>query len=163
MQDVLEMQVVPLSPACGAEIKGVDLTKPLSRETVEAIRDAWNKHLVLVFRGQEISQDQQLKFASYFGDLGSRKKAPEKLRTRAEGSLQDHEKVLLVSNIKDENGIPIGAFGEGDFWFHIDSGYSAKPYQYTFLYALELPSIGGNTMFANMYKAYDAVPEALKQ
>jgi taurine dioxygenase len=111
MQDVLEMQVVPLSSACGAEIKGVDLTRPLSRETVEAIRDAWNKHLVLVFRGQQITQDQQLKFASYFGDLGSRKKAPEKLRTRAEGSEQIHEKVLLVTNIKDENGIPIGAFG----------------------------------------------------
>ena len=102
MQDVLEMQVVPLSSACGAEIKGVDLTKPLSRETVEAIRDAWNKHLVLVFRGQTITQDQQLTFASYFGDLGRRKKAPDKLRARAEGTQQDHEKVLLVSNIKDE-------------------------------------------------------------
>ena len=77
MQDVLDMQVVPLSSACGAEIRGVDLTKPLSRETVEAIRAAWDKHLVLVFRGQTISQDQQLTFASYFGDLGSRKRAPE--------------------------------------------------------------------------------------
>ena len=70
--------------------------------------------------------------------------------------------MLLVTNIK-ENGVPIGAFGEGEFWFHIDSGYSAKPYQYTFLYALELPSTGGNTMFANMYKAYDAVPEDIKR
>jgi taurine dioxygenase len=162
MQDVLDIQVVPLSPACGAEIKGVDLTKPLSREAVDAIQDAWNKHLVLVFRGQEISQDQQLAFASYFGDLGTRKKAPEQLRNRAEGTQQQHEKVLLVTNIK-ENGVPIGAFGEGEFWFHIDSGYSAKPYQYTFLYALELPSTGGNTMFANMYKAYEAVPEDIKR
>src|SRR5688572_29321571 len=86
MQDVLDMQVVPLSSACGAEIRGVDLTKPLSHETVEAIRAAWDKHLVLVFRGQSISQDQQLKFASYFGDLGSRKRAPEQLRARAEGA-----------------------------------------------------------------------------
>ena len=161
-QDVLDIEVVPLSPACGAEIKGVDLTKPLSQETVEAIKDAWNKHLVLVFRGQTITQDQQLHFASYFGDLGTRKKAPEPLRSRAEGTQQDHEKVLLVTNIK-ENGVPIGAFGEGEFWFHIDSGYSAKPYQYTFLYALELPSTGGNTMFSNMYKAYEAVPEELKE
>ena len=125
MQDVLDIQVVPLSSACGAEIRGVDLTKPLARETVEAIRAAWDKHLVLVFRGQTISQDQQLKFASYFGDLGSRKRAPEQLRARAEGVQQDHEKVLLVSNIK-ENGVPIGAFGEGEFWFHIDSGYTAQ-------------------------------------
>ena len=70
--------------ACGAEISGVDLTRPLSRETVEAIKDAWGRHLVLVFRGQTISQDQQLQFASYFGDLGSRKKAPEPLRQKGE-------------------------------------------------------------------------------
>src|SRR5262252_9829327 len=145
MQDVVDIEVAPLSPACGAEIRGVDVTKPLSRQTVEAIREAWGKHLVLVFRGQTISQDQQLRFASYFGNLGNRRKAPEQLRSRAEGIRQDNEKVLLVSNIKVD-GQPIGAFGEGEFWFHIDSGYTPRPYKYTFLYALELPSSGGNTM-----------------
>src|SRR5205814_4974708 len=145
----------------GAEVSGIDLTRPLSETQVQAVKDAWGKHLVLVFRGQDLSQDDQLRFASYFGDLGSRKKAPEALRGRAEGIAQDHEKVLLVSNIKIL-GVPIGAFGEGEFWFHIDSGYSPKPYKYTFLYALELPSRGGNTMFSNMYKAYEAVPQDLK-
>src|SRR5262249_44175863 len=162
MQDVIDLTVMPLSDACGAEIKGVDVTRPLSQETVQAIKDAWAKHLVLVFRGQTITQDQQLRFASYFGDLGNRKKAPEPLRSRAEGVLQDNEKVLLVSNIKVD-GQPIGAFGEGEFWFHIDGGYTERPYRYTFLYALELPSTGGNTKFSNMYKAYDAVPSALKE
>jgi taurine dioxygenase len=168
MPDVIDSAVAsqivvkPLSPACGAEISGVDLSKPLSKAEVEAIKDAWGKHLVLVFRGQQVSQDDQLRFAAYFGDLGSRKKAPEKLRCRAEGIQQDNEKVLLVTNIKVD-GQPIGAFGDGEFWFHIDSGYSARPYKYTFLYALELPSRGGNTMFSNMYKAYEAVPAALKE
>ena len=166
MQDVMDIQVTPLSPACGAEIKGVDLTKPLSKKTVQKIQDAWDKYIVLVFRGQQVSQDDQLRFASYFGDLGLRKRAPEKLRSRTEGTLQDSnkdsDKVLLVSNIKVD-GKPIGAFGEGEFWFHIDSGYTPRPYKYTFLYALELPSTGGNTMFSNMYKAYEAVPAALKQ
>ncbi len=162
MSDVLSIQVRPLSPACGAEITGVDLTGPLTAATVAAIEAAWGKHLVLVFRGQTVSQEQQLRFASYFGELGSRKKAPEGLRGRAEGIRQDHEKVLLVSNITVD-GQPIGAFGEGEFWFHIDSGYTARPYKYTFLYALELPSTGGNTRFSNMYKAYEAVPPALKQ
>lgn len=157
-----KIQVKPLSPACGAEIGGVDLSKPLSEHEVRAIKDAWGKHLVLVFRGQKVSQDDQLRFAAYFGDLGSRKKAPEALRARAEGTQQDNEKVLLVTNIKVD-GQPIGAFGDGEFWFHIDSGYSARPYKYTFLYALELPSRGGNTMFSNMYKAYEAVPSALKE
>jgi len=157
-----EIRVTPLSPACGAEISGVDLSKPLGERQVNAIKDAWGKHLVLLFRGQNVSQDDQLRFAAYFGDLGSRKKAPEALRSRAEGIQQDNEKVLLVSNIKVD-GKPIGAFGEGEFWFHIDSGYTPRPYKYTFLYALELPSRGGNTMFSNMYKAYEAVPAALKE
>jgi taurine dioxygenase len=162
MQDVMDIVVTPLSPACGAHISGVDLTRPLLPGAVAAIKDAWGKHLVLVFRGQSISEEQQLRFACYFGDLGRRKKAPEPLRGRAEGIYQTNEKVLLVSNIKVD-GAPIGAFGEGEFWFHIDSGYTARPYKYTFLHALELPSTGGNTMFSNMYKAYEAVPAALKQ
>src|SRR5882724_2481687 len=162
MSDVLDITVTPLSPACGAEIGGVDLSRPLSSAAIEAIKGAWGKHLVLVFRGQVVTQEQQLRFASYFGELGNRKKAPEPLRSRAEGIEQTHEKVLLVTNIKVD-GQPIGAFGDGEFWFHIDSGYSPRPYKYTFLYALELPSTGGNTMFSNMYRAYDAVPVALKE
>jgi taurine dioxygenase len=166
MQDTIDIQITPLSPACGAEISGIDLSRPLSEREVQAIKQAWNEHLVLVFRGQQVSQDDQLRFASYFGDLGVRKKAPEALRSRNEGTVQEAnehaDKVLLVTNIKVD-GKPIGAFGEGEFWFHIDSGYSPRPYKYTFLYALELPSWGGNTMFSNMYEAYEAVPAALKE
>jgi len=162
VQDALDITVTPLSSACGAEIRGIDLTKPLPESAVQAIKHAWYKHLVLVFRGQHITQEQQLSFAAYFGELGKRKKPPETLRNRAEGILQDNERVLLVTNIIVD-GQPIGAFGEGEFWFHIDSGYSARPYKYTFLYALELPAKGGNTLFSNMYEAYEAVPDTLKE
>jgi len=86
MQDVLEIQVAPLSPACGARISGVDLTRPLSAETVQAIRDAWNKHIVLVFRGQQLSQDDQLRLTSYFGHLGERKRAKTLLAKKIEGT-----------------------------------------------------------------------------
>lgn len=161
MQKTADVEVVPLSSACGAEIRGVDVTRPLTEDQVEAIRKAWQDHLVLVFRGQSIDQEQQLRFASYFGDLGMRKKAPEALKGRTDGVLQRDPRVLLVSNIKID-GKPIGAFGEGDMWYHIDSGYTARPYRYTFLYGVELPSYGGNTLFANMYKAYHAVPADLK-
>ena len=162
MHDVMtKIKVTPLSSACGAEISGVDLTRELSPTQVAAIKAAWNKHLVLVFRGQTLSQEDQLRFAGYFGPLGNRKIAPEPLRDRAEGIYQTNEKVLLVTNIRVD-GKPIGAFGDGDMWFHIDSGYSEKPYKYTFLYGLELPKSGGNTLFSNMYKAYEAVPQALK-
>src|SRR5579864_2283726 len=81
MQDTIDVEVTPLPAACGAEIKGVDLTRPLAAETVAALKDAWGKHLVLLFRGQKLSEDDQLRFASYFGTLGDRRKAPEALRS----------------------------------------------------------------------------------
>ena len=161
MQDVIDIKVTPLSAACGAEIGRLDLTKELTPAQIKAVQDAWNKHLVLVFRGQNLSQEDQLRFAGYFGPLGDRKQAPEALRDRTEGLYQTHEKVLLVTNIRVD-GKPIGAFGDGDMWFHIDSGYSARPYRYTFLYGVELPKTGGNTLFSNMYMAYEALPQGLK-
>ena len=154
--------VKPMSPACGAEISGVDLTKELSADVVRQIQDAWNEHLVLVFRGQTLSQEDQLRFAKHFGPLAQRKKAPEQLRDRAEGVLQIDPHVLLVSN-KMIDGVPVGAFGDGEMWYHIDSGYSERPYAYTFLYGVELPSSGGDTLFSNMYKAYAALPDSLRQ
>ncbi len=156
------LTVRPLGNACGAEIMGADLTRDLTPAQVATIQQAWDEHLVLLFRGQDISQDDQLRFAANFGELGARKKAPEQLRDLVEGKLQLDPRVLLVSNMK-ENGVPLGAFGDGDMWFHIDSGYSERPYKYTFIYGLKLPSTGGNTLFGNMYKAYDAVPERLKK
>jgi len=161
--DVLDMSVTPLSPACGAEISGVDLTRELSPAEVAAIRAAWARHLVLVFRGQTLTQEQQLRFAGYFGELGERKtsQARAELRPLASGVKQTDARVLLVSNVKVD-GKPVGAFGDGEMWFHIDSGYAARPYKYSFLYALALPSSGGNTRFANMYLAYEAVPASLK-
>ena len=156
------VEIIPLGKACGAEIRGVDLKKDLSAEVVEKIQQAWNEHLVLCVRGQDLTQEDQLRFAAQFGPLGARKQAPEPLRERSEGAWQLDPKILLVSNIKVD-GIPVGAFGDGDMWFHIDSGYSEKPYKYTFLYGVELPNEGGNTRFSNMYKAYEAVPEDLKR
>lgn len=162
MQDVLEMKATPLSDACGALIEGIDLTRPLDDTQVRFIQDAWNEHLVLVFRGQNLSEEDQQRFASYFGPLGDRKIAPDQLKERVEGTLQNNPKFMLVTNIKVD-GKPIGAFGDGDMWFHIDSGYSSRPYRYTFLYGLKLPASGGNTLFANTYKAYEAVPQLLKE
>ena len=161
MSDVLDMRATRLSPACGALIEGIDLTRPLTDTEIRFCQDAWNEHLVLVFRGQQLGEEDQLRFASYFGPLGDRKVAPEQLRARVEGVDQTNPKFMLVTNIKRE-GQPVGAFGDGEMWFHIDSGYSARPYRYTFLYGLKLPSTGGNTLFANTYKAYEALPQDLK-
>lgn len=157
----LSIGVRPLSPALGAEITGVDLSEKLSAGTVQQIRDAWNRYIVLVFRGQDLSMEQQLRFASYFGELGERKRSKTGLKKSEEGVLQTNRHTLLVSNMKLD-GKPIGAFGEGEMWFHIDSGYAERPYRYTFLYGMEIPSRGGNTRFANMYLAYDRLPAEMK-
>lgn len=163
MQDVMSIKVTPLSPACGALIEGVDLAREQPQPTIDAIKAAWDKHLVIVFRNQSLSQDQQLRFAARFGQLGERRQAPSALAARTDGTEQTDNRVLLVTNIKVD-GQSIGAFGDGEFWHHIDSGYNALPYKYTFLHGVELPkSGGGNTKFANMYKAYDAVPADLKR
>jgi taurine dioxygenase len=163
MQTVLDVEVRPLSKHCGAEILGVDLSQELPKPVVDRIKQAWLDHLVIVFRDQKITQEEQLRFAAHFGELGQRKKAPADLAARTEGAQQLDNRVLLVSNIKDKDGKPVGAFGDGDMWFHIDSGYAEKPYNYTFLYAVELPKTGGNTLFSNMYQAYEALSPELKK
>ncbi len=159
---MVKVQHKPLSPACGVEILDVDLHKDLSRETVDEIRSLWNQYIVLVFRNQRLSEEEQLRFASNFGELGDRKQPPEALKERTNGVLQNDQRVMLVSN-KRIDGEPIGSFGDGEMWYHIDSGYAEKPYTYTFLYGVELPSRGGNTLFANMYKAYDSLDPKLKE
>ncbi len=161
-QQATDIEIIPMGGPCGAEIRGVDLSTEISDAVIAQIQQAWNDHLVIFFRGQTVTQEQQLAFAARFGDLGSRKQAPEHLRNKTEGLLQLDPKILLVSNIK-MNGVPIGAFGDGDMWFHIDSGYTNRPYRYTFLYGVELPSSGGDTLFSNTYLAYEAVPERLKK
>ncbi len=161
MVTTTDLKVFPLSDALGAEIAGVDLREDLPQPVIDEIRRLWNEHIVLVFRDQEISMEQQLAFARRFGELGERKRAPEELRERTEGIYQTNENILLVTNIKVD-GQSIGAFGDADMWFHIDSGYAERPYKYTFLYALELPSKGGNTLFSNTYKVYEALPAELK-
>lgn len=166
MQDVIGttgMTVRPLSGACGVEILGVDLSQEQSEDAIRAIQAAWDEHLVIVFRNQTFTQDQQLAFAARFGQVGKRRQAPDALAARVQGTEQTDNRVLLVTNIKGPDGKPIGAFGDGEMWFHIDSGYAEKPYLYTFLYGVKLPSTGGNTQFANLYKAYEVLPEALKK
>ena len=128
---MVKVQHKPLSPACGAEILGVDLHKDLSRETVDEIRSIWNQYIVLVFRNQSLTEEEQLRFASNFGELGDRKQPPEALKERTTGILQNDQRVMLVSN-KRIDGEPIGSFGDGEMWYHIDSGYAEKPYTYTF-------------------------------
>jgi alpha-ketoglutarate-dependent taurine dioxygenase len=151
--------IKPLSPALGAEISGVDLREDLSAETAAEIIDAWHRHLVLLFRDQSLSEEDQIRFARRFGVLQKRTRPPE---TRNEASLTKYpELTMLVSNIR-ENGKLIGSLPDGEMHFHSDQCYLEKPATGTFLYAIEVPSQGGDTLFLNMYDAYETLPAALK-
>lgn len=152
------MDIVPLSQTIGAEVRGVDLGKPLDPATREAIETAWQKHIVLLFRDQDLDQDAQIAFANQFGEVGSRARPVDR---RPEGA-DYNASIMLVSNAK-ENGKYIGSLPDGEMWFHHDMCYDRAPHKGTFLYAMELPSTGGNTLFANMYEAYDRLPEGTRQ
>ena len=153
----MAMSVVPLHPAIGAEIKGVDVSKPVDEATKAAIRKAFEDHVVVVFRGQDLDEKSQLAAGSIFGKVAERKRP-------SVGNLPggDYDTpFMLVTNIV-ENGKPIGAFGDGEMWFHHDTSYYPEPHRATLLYAVKLTTTGGETCFANMYKAYDMIPRALR-
>ncbi|MDB5594391.1 MAG: hypothetical protein JWM36_1352 [Hyphomicrobiales bacterium] len=145
---------IPLSPALGAEITGVDLRQPLDEETVRAVKRIWNEWLVILLRGQDIGEEDQVRFAQYFGPLNQSKKQ------RAHHNAANPA-VMWISNIR-ENGKLVGALPDGEMNFHTDQSHQETPCSGTMLHALEVPSSGGNTLFANCYTAYETLPDEIK-
>lgn len=143
----------PLSPALGAEIVGVDLAEPISDELFTTIRNCWHDNIVVLFRDQHLSEDDQVRFAERFGPLAL---SHTRRYTTANPA------VMLISNIR-ENGKQIGALPDGEMQFHSDQCYQEKPAMASMLYAIEVPSQGGNTLFANAYKAYETLPDEIKR
>jgi taurine dioxygenase len=154
----MSIVVKPLSPALGAEIQGVDLRQDLSPEIVSQIVEAFSEHLVLLFRDQALTEEQQLHFARYLGEPGRRSLPPDQW---PEG--RDHNPlIMLISNVR-EKGKLIGSLPDGELWFHHDMCYVQSPPKATLLYAVEVPVQGGNTRFANMCKAYEALSDTTRQ
>ena len=148
----MDLQIRPLSPVLGAEIGGLDLSAPLDTETIAAIRSAWLDYLVVVFLGQQMDEDDQTRFCEYFGDIEPPMVSPS----------QDdaHPHVMFISNVRDA-GLRT-ALEDGEMMFHSDRSFHEFPFMATTLYAMELPVRGGNTLFANCYKVYDALSPSLK-
>jgi len=153
-QDAKAFTVRPLSPALGAEIGGVDLRDPIDDALKRRLLDAWHQHLVLLLRGQSLDEDAQVRFAETFG-------TPAKVSSGRAFSLK-HPSVMLVSNLR-EDGKPIGALPDGEMHFHTDQCHQETPAKATLLYAIEVPSRGGNTLFANAYAAYATLPDDIKR
>jgi taurine dioxygenase len=152
-QSAQSLSFTPVSPALGIEVGGVDLALPLDDATFARIRAAWYEGLILLFRNQSLDEAQQAAFAARFGPLAG--------VLNKHGGSGTHPGVMYISNIV-ENGRLIGALPDGEMYFHSDQCYVEKPAMATMLYAMEIPARGGNTLFANMYRAYETLPDALK-
>jgi taurine dioxygenase len=145
--------VRPLSPALGAEILGVDLRASIDATLKQQLLDAWHEHLVILLRDQVLDEDSEVRFAETFGP-------PAKITSGRTFSLK-HPSVMLISNIR-RDGKPIGALPDGEMHFHSDQCHQEIPAKATVLYAIEVPSHGGNTLFANGYAAYATLPDEIK-
>ena len=152
----MAITVTPTGAALGAEVGGVDLRR-ISDADFAAIHRAWLEHLVLLFRGQSLNDDDLIAFSRRFGELDF---AP--IQENGRRFVEGHPEIYVVSNVI-ENGVAIGSLGAGEAVWHTDMSYLEDPPKASMLYAIEIPPAGGNTGFTNMYQAYEELPEALKR
>jgi taurine dioxygenase len=147
--------VIPSGAALGAEIENVEL-KSLSDGDFADIHRIWLDHLVVRFRGQQLTVEDLIAFSRRFGELDW---AP--VQETGRRFVAGHPEIYVVSNVI-ENGVPIGSLGAGEAVWHTDMSYIENPPKASMLYALEIPPDGGHTYFSNMYRAYESLPDALK-
>ena len=152
------LNVVRLTPHIGAEVRDIDLRKTLDASTIEAIHQAWLDHAVVVFRNQELSQEDLLRVTGYFGELGKLARPPEFF---PKGYSRLLPNIMMISNIR-ENGQTIGALPDGEMMFHHDMLHAEIPHNATLLYSMEVPTYGGDTLFASGYAAYDTLDPAIR-
>ena len=140
------IQVTPLTPIIGAEIQGVDLSRPLERQQFGEVKEAFLKHQVIFFRDQEITVDQHKAFGRLFGELLIHPAAP---------GPGEHPEIFVIHT--DENS----KFAEGNAW-HSDMSCQDEPPLGSILHLHQVPSSGGDTLFSSMYAAYEALSEPMK-
>jgi len=150
------LEVVPLSPVIGAEVRGVDLAADLDDATVAAIEQAWYAHLVLLFRGQRLTVEQHLAFAARLGPLD----VPNH-RSATEVTAR-YPALIDISNVTADGRLTDRGLGNAEAFWHTDLSYKERPPAGSALYAREVPRQGGNTCFCNMYRAYDDLPADLR-
>jgi taurine dioxygenase len=148
--------VVPTGQALGAEIQGVDL-RQIEAADFAAIYRAWLDQQVVLFRGQQLSDEDLIAFSRRFGELDW---AP--VQESGRRFVEGHPEIYIVSNVM-ENGVPIGSLGAGEATWHTDMSYLEDPPKASVLYALEVPPAGGNTYFSSMYRANELLPSRLQQ
>jgi alpha-ketoglutarate-dependent taurine dioxygenase len=158
----MTITVIPRHPALGAEVRGIDMRRPMDDATRQAVVDAWTAHLVLVFPGQDITDQEHVAFTRHFGE-------PEIFHQTSLSLRSDRVKeIFLVSNV-DENdrlmrpNAPSQKQLSSARQWHTDSSYRPMPSVGSLLHGIEISRTGGITQFINMYKVYDDLPESLRR
>jgi taurine dioxygenase len=147
--------VRPVNPAVCAEVSGVDVAN-LSDAEFEAIERAWYAHSALLFRGQELTDDDLLAFSRRFGELD-----PPPVNENGKTFVEGYPEIYVVSNVIGPDGVPIGSLGAGEAQWHTDMSYLPAPPDASMLYALEVPPTGGDTWLCGMEAALKALPPEL--
>lgn len=153
-------QVRPLNPALGAEVRGVDMRAPPDADALRELHDIWMKHLVLVFPGQHVTDEQHVEFTRGFGE-------PEIFHQKIIKSRRVRE-IFRVSNVDDDGKLmppehpTVRQLSLAQSW-HTDSSYREVPCTGALLHGVEVSRTGGETEFTNMYLVYEALPERLKR
>ena len=150
-------EVIPSGAALGADVVGLDLKQEIDSAVFDRVIDAWDEHLVLRFRNQNLTEDQFVRFSRYFGSLD---KAPTR---PVNGSYHpSREEIAVISNIV-QGGVPIGGLGNSELVWHQDMTYKDLPPKASILYGLTTPATGGDTHFYNLNRAYKTLPDALRE
>jgi taurine dioxygenase len=151
----MSIVVRPLSYALGAEIEGVDLAQPLSNSEFDQIHRTFLESGILLFRKQKITREQHIAFSRRFGELDRHDNLPRDRHP-------DYPELLMVTNVPEKDGSQSASKYTGQQW-HSDMSFTQVPSLGSLLRGITIPSVGGDTMFTNMYRAYDELSDGMKK
>ena len=152
------MKLINSVKSLGGEIVDLDISNKLTQDQINFINKSWDERLVLVFKKQNLDDHKLINFSKYFGELDPPGPNPYGITF-----LPEFPEINVISNVKNEQGTPIGNLGDGEAVWHADMAYLQLPPKAGILYALEVPENQGNTHFANMALAYNELPNKLKE
>ena len=152
------MKLINSVKSLGGEIVDLDISNKLTQDQINFINESWDERLVLVFKKQNLDDHKLINFSKYFGELDPPGPNPYGITF-----LPEFPEINVISNVKNEQGTPLGNLGDGEAVWHADMTYLQLPPKAGILYALEVPENQGNTHFANMALAYSELSNKLKE